>query len=108
MIFGKNRKRRARVAHAALEHCRVDGGCGRCSLCKECDGDINVLLGMAADVLAELLHGRLIEDSKKPGGLKVTCHKDADGCKDLGPTGKCARFGCMCEAVHCEEEREDE
>lgn len=99
---------RAKAAHAALEHCRVDGGCGRCSLCKECDGDINVLLGMAADVLAELLHGRLIEDSKKAGGLKVVCHKDADGCKDLGPTGKCVRFGCMCEAVHCEEEREDE
>lgn len=99
---------RARVAHAALEHCRVDGGCKQCNLHEECNGDINVLLGMAADVLAELLHDRLIEDSKKAGGLTVVCHKDADGCKDLDPTGYCARFGCMCEEVHCEEEREDE
>ena len=99
---------RARAAHAALEHCRVDGGCGRCPLCEECNGEINVLLGMAADVLAELLHNRLIEDSKKPGGLKVMCHLDTDGCKDLDPTGYCARFGCMCEVVHIAEEREDE
>lgn len=99
---------RARIVHAALKHCREDAGCGRCPLCEECDGDINVLLRMAKDVLAELLHDRLIEDSKKAGGLKVVCHKDADGCKDLGPTGKCARFSCMCEAVHCEEEMEDE
>ena len=99
---------RARVAHAALEHCSVDGECKRCALHEECNGDINVMLGMAADVLAELLHDRLIEDSKKPGGLKVMCHLDTDGCKDLDPTGYCARFGCMCEVVHCEEEREDE
>lgn len=48
------------------------------------------------------------KEDEKPGGLKVACHKDADGCKDLGPTGKCARFGCMCEDVHSAEEWEDE
>lgn len=56
---------RARDAHAALKHCREDAGCKRCPMYEECDGDINVLLGMAADVLAELLHDRPIEDGKR-------------------------------------------
>lgn len=48
------------------------------------------------------------EENEKGKGLKVMCHLDTDGCKDLDPTGYCARFGCMCEAVHIAEEREDE
>lgn len=101
---------RAKAAHAALEHCRVDGGCGRCSLCKECDGDINVLLGMAADVLAELMHERLISEheNRKPGGLTVKCHLDACDCEELRGDGWCSRFGRYCSDIHCEEEREDE
>lgn len=99
---------RARVAHAALKHCREDAGCKRCPMYHECDGDYNMLLGAAENAIAELLHSALIEHSEKPSGLKVMCHLDTDGCKDLDPTGYCARFGCMCEDVHSAEEWEDE
>lgn len=99
---------RAKVAHAALEHCRLNGVCNTCPLSEECNGEINVLLGMAADVLAELLHDRLIEDSKKAGGLTVRCHLDACDCEELRGDGWCGRFGRYCSDIHCEEEREDE
>ena len=101
---------RAKVAHAALEHCRGDGGCKKCPIREKCGGDIDVLLQMAAEALAELTHERLISEheNRKPGGLTVKCHLDACDCEELRDDGWCSRFGCCCDDIHCGEEREDE
>ena len=61
--------------------------------------------------LPELPEGVTCGDERidgRPGGLKVMCYLDPDGCKDLDPTGYCARFACMCEDVHTDDEQEDE
>ena len=88
--------------------CEVEAVALIAEICKgfegKCPGTTAEELLNAAKVALQAVR----EEDKKTGGLKVACYKDADGCKDLGRTGHCARFGCMCEAVHCEEEREDE
>ena len=102
------RRGHLRFGMKGINTCKVEAVALIAEICKgfeeKCPGTTAEELLNAAKVALEAMR----EEDEKPGGLKVACHKDADGCKDLDPTGYCARFGCMCEAVHCEEEREDE
>lgn len=56
---------RAKVVHAALLHCYNDRGCVSCPMYDECEGDCTILLREAAEVLATLIHERMVEDYGK-------------------------------------------
>lgn len=53
---------KAEIVHAALLHCYNDRGCVSCPMYDECEGDANMIIGVAADVLAEMIHDRKVRD----------------------------------------------
>lgn len=51
---------RIEVVQSALAHCYNDRGCVSCSMYDECEGDASMIIGIAADVLAEIIHDKKV------------------------------------------------
>lgn len=54
---------RAKVIHSALLHCYNDRGCVTCPMYDECEGDCTILLREAAEVLATMIHAKMVENA---------------------------------------------
>jgi len=55
---------RAENTYYGLIHCYNDRGCVRCPMYDVCQGDCTVAIGEAADVIAELLHERMVQNGR--------------------------------------------
>ena len=56
---------RAETVCAALNHCFNDKGCASCPMYEECGGDAKLMMGLAADALAGIIHAGKAEGNEQ-------------------------------------------
>ena len=70
---------RAEVVQAALLHCYNDRGCVSCPMYDECEGDATMIIGIAADVLAEMIHNGKVRATMNNDLISRAAAIDKDG-----------------------------
>lgn len=71
---------RATTAHDALIHCYNDRCCSLCPMYEECDGDVNMIIRIAADLLAESLDNALISRRSLLKNFREQCFGLCENC----------------------------
>ena len=61
----------ALIIYEALNHCAEDRGCPKCPAHEVCKGDVNVLLGSAADALAEMIYEVKCVEAATPRWISI-------------------------------------